>query len=95
MPIVRSVRTNPSGKRRLATVNLPIPLAMITNFQQPVFGIVALAAIRADQITAPCSALVIVVLRNRERRSAAAWNQKHSQRRRALGFFGFTAGLHP
>jgi hypothetical protein len=61
---------------RSTLVHLPVALAVIANLQQPILRIVSLAAVGTNQITAPGCAAVIVVFRDRERRPAAAWNQK-------------------
>ncbi len=65
------------ARLQLALIHFPITLAVIPHLQQPVFRIVTLAAAGANQVPAPVRALVIVVLRDCERRAATAGNQKH------------------
>ncbi|MGC2274251.1 MAG: hypothetical protein WA539_19910, partial [Candidatus Sulfotelmatobacter sp.] len=65
----------------LAAVDLPVSFAVISHLQKPVPGVVALATVGADQVTAPGRALMIVGFRDRERRSTTARDQKHAQRR--------------
>jgi hypothetical protein len=62
----------------LTLVHSPIALAMVSELEQTVPRIVALTAIGAGQITAPCRALATVVFRDREARAATARNEKHS-----------------
>ena len=63
--------------------------AVIAELQQPVLGIVALAAVGADQEATPLRSLTIVLLRNGEAGTAAAWNQEHHEvfARCACGIF--------
>jgi hypothetical protein len=50
---------------------------MVAQLQEPVLGVVALAAVGALQIPAPSGALVIVVLGDGERRAATAGHEIH------------------
>jgi hypothetical protein len=63
----------------LASVYLPIALAMISNLQQSILGIVALSAVRTDEITAPGCALPVIVFCDGEGCAATAGQHKHSQ----------------
>ena len=65
----------------LAFVNLPVAFGMKSHLQQPVLGIVALAAAGTDEITSPRRALVIVVLGDGECCAATAGDEEHAQRR--------------
>jgi hypothetical protein len=58
--------------RVLAAIDLPIAFAVISKMQEPVSGIMALAALRTFQITAPGGAVMIVVFSDRKRRAATA-----------------------
>lgn len=76
-------------------VDLPVSLGMESHLKEAVLGIVALAASGADQVSAPCSTLAIVVFGDGERGAAAAGDEEHAQRR--LGFCfgrGFGAVFH-
>jgi hypothetical protein len=61
----------------LTLVYAPIALLLISQLQQPVFGVVTLAATGANEISAPTAPLLVVVFGNGETRSTAAGNQKH------------------
>ena len=60
-----------------AVLHAPIALAMIAELQQSVLGIVALAAVGADQEVTPLRSVTIVLLGNGEAGTAAAWHQEH------------------
>ena len=62
----------------LATIHLPVSLAVISHLQQPVLGVVPLATARTDQIAAPGRALAIVTFWDGEGGPATAGDQKHS-----------------
>src|SRR5579864_2316082 len=86
---------------RLALIDLPIAFGVESDLEQPVLGVVALAASGAGKITAPGRALMIIVLGDGKGCAAAAWNQKHAQGRgtflalaSGFGFFGLAAFLH-
>ncbi|PYX10374.1 MAG: hypothetical protein DMG88_02700 [Acidobacteria bacterium] len=64
----------------LTLIHLPIALAMVSEPQKTILGIVALVAVRAHQIAAPCRALTVIVFRDREAGAATARNEKHSYR---------------
>lgn len=68
-----------------ALVHLPITFAVVANSEQPVLGVMPLAALRADQIPAPRGSLPIIIFCNRKCRSATAGHQKHTQRHRTGG----------
>jgi hypothetical protein len=62
-----------------ALVYGPESLGVIADFKQAVLGIVALAAIRTDEITAPAAAAAIVVLGYPKSCTATARNHKHAR----------------
>lgn len=51
---------------------------MVAKFEQPIFGIVTLAAIGTDQITAPTGATPVIVRSNGEAQATTARHQKHA-----------------
>jgi hypothetical protein len=67
------------GRRRSALIYGPESLGVKADLKQSVPGIVALAAIRAGQITTPASALAIVVFGYHESCITAAWNDKQTR----------------
>jgi|SRR5438067_2783996 len=64
---------------RSAVVHLPITFALKAELQDPVFGIVALAANRTYQKGPEMSALAIVILSDGKSRSTTAGNQEHRE----------------
>jgi hypothetical protein len=77
----------------LAGVYLPVALPLKTQLQKPVAGIVSFAAVRAGQIGAKMSAMVIVIWGHREGGSTAARDQKHREAA-WLTVRRFTLALH-
>ncbi len=64
---------------QLALIDLPETFALIAELQQAVFGIVALAATRADQMTAPGGAAAVVIFRRSEGGAATARDEEHAK----------------
>jgi hypothetical protein len=62
---------------RSAAVHLPIAFGLKAELQDPVFGIVALAAARAYEKGPEMSPLAIVILSYDKSRSTTAGNQEH------------------
>lgn len=60
-----------------AFFDLPIAFLLITNFEQPVLGIVAFAALRTNDISAQAGALAVVICCNSEAGPATARDQEH------------------
>ena len=83
---------NRAGK--LALIHLPVPFRVESHLQEPVLGIVPLAAARTNQITAPGRALMIVILGHRERCPATAGHKKHPQRLLNRTLFGLALTVH-
>lgn len=54
------------------TAPVSITFAVIAQFQQPIFGVVALAAIWALQVTSPSRPLMVIVFRDGEDPATAA-----------------------
>src|SRR4029077_9265519 len=63
----------------LAAIDFPIAFAVISKMQEPGSRVMALAARGTLQITAPSSAVMIVVFGDRKRRAATAGHEKHLQ----------------
>ena len=81
-------------RRWLALVHLPVSLGVKSYLQQSIFWIVPFAAAWADEITAPRSALMVVVFGDGESCSATARDQEHAQREFVFIFiFGILFGL--
>ena len=59
-----------------AAIDFPISLALITEVQKAIAGIVSLTAIRAFQVAAPLASLVIEIGCNSEACAAAAGDKK-------------------
>lgn len=64
---------------------------MKSHLQQTILGIVSFAAAWADEIAAPRGALMIIIFRDGERRSATARHEEHTQR--LLLFFILLSGF--
>lgn len=75
-----------------AFVDLPIAFLLITNFEQPVLGIVAFAALRTNDISAQAAALAVVIRCNSKTGPATAGDQEHFRPDRL--FFGGRTRRH-
>jgi len=79
---------------RLAFVDLPVTFAVESHFQQPIFGIMVLAAAGTDHVAAPCRSLAVVVFGNGESHAATAWDEEHAEGSLWLGpGSGFGSGF--
>src|ERR1700685_696399 len=62
----------------LASIDFPKTFTVITDFQQPVLGIVPFTALWANHISAPRCAAAGVIRGHSKGRAATAWHQEHA-----------------
>ena len=60
-------------------IDLPVALGMESHLKEPVLRVVALAASRTDQVTAPGGALAVAVFGDGEGSAAAARDKEHAE----------------
>ena len=70
-------RNCPSGL--LALVDFPVAFGVESHLEEAIFGVVVLAAARADHVATPRGALTVVVLGDCESGAAAAGDEEHAE----------------